>query len=94
MDQEMATDLLNNSKRHASIAALEAKVAKMSPWDGEYDTQRQMLRTLKEEEASVQKKADGHEMDIFDVWIWDLSKWLKSLVYAWIVYIFYLRDLF
>ena len=67
IDQELATDLLNNSRRHAAIAALDAKVKKMSPWDGEYDAQRQMLRTLKEEEASNQSKADGHEMDIFDV---------------------------
>ena len=71
----MATDLLNNSKRHASIAALEAKVKKMSPWDSEYDAQRQMLRTLKEEEAANQKKADGHEMDIFDVW------WISILIH-------------
>ena len=67
IDQELATDLLNNSKRHASIAALEKKVKGMSPWDGEYESQHQMLRTLKEEESSNQNKAAGHEMDIFDV---------------------------
>ena len=58
----------------------------MSPWDGEYDSQRQMLRTLKEEEASNQKKADGHEMDIFDVWELKVKKqyppaWLRIYIF-------------
>ena len=56
----------------------------MSPWDGEYDSQRQMLRTLKEEEASNQKKADGHEMDIFDVWELKVKKQYPLLGYVYI----------
>ncbi len=48
---------MNAQKRHSAIKQLEAKVEKENPWYSEYDTNMQMLRTLRKEESESVAKS-------------------------------------
>ncbi len=62
----MASEFLDSQKRVAQIHQLEQKIKKMSGWNEEYDTNQQMLNTLRKEQDEFQKKADNHEFDPLD----------------------------
>ena len=70
LDQEMATDVLNAAKREATIKRLEkkisdAKINGYTDWNN-FDTNEQMLRTLKKEQAAVDAKSAALGSSEFD----------------------------
>ena len=70
LDQEMATDVLNNAKRESTIKRLEKKIADAkingyTDWNN-FDTNEQMLRTLKKEQAAVEAKSVALGSSEFD----------------------------
>ena len=70
LDQEMATDVLNAAKRESTIKRLEKKIADAkingyTDWNN-FDTNEQMLRTLKKEQAAVDAKSVALGSSEFD----------------------------
>ena len=70
LDQEMATDVLNAAKRESAIKRLEkkitdAKINGYTDWNN-FDTNEQMLRTLKKEQAGVDAKSVALGSSEFD----------------------------
>ena len=70
LDQEMATDVLNAAKRESAIKRLEkkisdAKINGYTDWNN-FDTNEQMLRTLKKEQAAVDAKSVALGSSEFD----------------------------
>ena len=70
LDQEMATDVLNASKRESAIKRLQAKVDGFKlkgygDWN-DLETSQQMLETLKKEQAGVVAKSAALGSSEFD----------------------------
>ena len=67
IDQDIATDIINASKRKHSLKTLENTVATQSWWNPNYETNRANLHILRAAQADYEKRADGVTPDQFAV---------------------------
>ena len=82
MDQEMASDVLNNLRRQYAIKKLEDKLADTKPKFStdftDFDTTKGMLYTLKKEQAAVDAKSESLGPNDFDGTSWAWIDWIDE----------------